>query len=60
GGADDRDLETFRHLSHPFLGSITLREPLNKSWHLCLAHEIAQIGVTNLAHSPRYGLRFVP
>ena len=37
-----------------------IREPLNKSWHICLAHEIAQLGVTNLAHSPRYGLRFVP
>ncbi len=37
-----------------------IREPLNKSWQICLAHEIAQLGVTNLANSPRYCLRFVP
>ena len=36
------------------------KEPLNKSRPLCLAHEIADPYVTNLAHSPRYGLRFVP
>ncbi len=37
-----------------------LREPLNKSWPICLAHEIAQLRVTKLANSPRYCLRFVP
>ena len=39
---------------------LALMEPLNKSWHICLAHEIAQLRVTNLANSPRYYLRFVP
>ncbi len=37
-----------------------VKEPLNKLWHACLAPEIAEPYVTNLAHSPRYGLRFVP
>ncbi len=37
-----------------------LKESLNKSWHICLAHEIAEPYVTNLSPNPRYGLRFVP
>ena len=37
-----------------------IREPLNKSRPICLAHEITQPYVKNLALSPRYGLRFVP
>ena len=37
-----------------------LKKPLNKSWHTCLALEIAEPYVTNLANSPRYYLRFVP
>ncbi len=37
-----------------------IREPLNKSWHICLAYEIAEPYVTNLANNPRYRLRFVP
>ena len=37
-----------------------LTEPRNKSWHICLVHEIAEPYVTNLANSPRYWLRFVP
>ena len=37
-----------------------LKKPLNKSWHTCLAHGIAEPYVTNLANSPRYYLRFVP
>ena len=36
-----------------------LKKPLNKSWHTCLAPEIAEPYVTNLAYSPRYYLRFV-
>ena len=37
-----------------------LKEPLNKLGHTCRAPEIAELYVTKLAHSPRYGRRFVP
>ena len=39
---------------------LTFKEPQNKSWHTCLAPEIAELGVTNLANSSRYCLRRVP